>query len=375
MFSFSDPGDYIIQRDRANIYYTFTPSSLTHPKVIIKTDEELTLLLSKAHRLLGILEGIAQFNENIDAIESLSIKSEALRSCQSEGRQIFDKDILYPDKKRVKVTQELSRYIETIEYGTQKLNEGYSNRLLCDLYRVLSGVEQVNNDSCFREKQLLDIPGVYINIESYNPTAPEDIMPVMMELEKYMRSKQPVDELIKIGLFIYQFITISPFDAENKKLGRILLLLLLRKSGVISKHLICYSDFISQDPIGIYNRLASVRVAGDYKEWIKYFLKGMIFSSEKSIDRIHKLSRLRDESLKKIDSVSESKDILIKLLGYMEKVPMLNIKTASEGIGLSFNTTAKAVNMLQSLDIIEQENQLIRNRCYAYNKYRNIAFG
>jgi hypothetical protein len=121
MFSFSAPGDYVIQRDRANIYYTFTPSSLTHSKVNIKTDEELTILLSKAHRLLGILEGIARFNKNIDTIESLSIKREALRSCQFEGSQAFEKDILYPDKKRAKVTQELSRYIETIEYGKEKL--------------------------------------------------------------------------------------------------------------------------------------------------------------------------------------------------------------------------------------------------------------
>ena len=182
MFSFSAPGDYVIQRDRGNIYYTFTPGSLTHPKVNIKTDEELTMLLSKAHRILGILEGIARFNENIEVIESLSIKREALLSCQPESRQIFDKDILYPDKKRAKVTLELSRYIETIEYGKEKLNEGYSNRLLCDLFRMLSCVEPVNHGSCFREKQLFDIPGVYINIESYNPTAPEDIMPVMMEL-------------------------------------------------------------------------------------------------------------------------------------------------------------------------------------------------
>ncbi|HZK70888.1 MAG TPA: hypothetical protein VFD03_05115, partial [Clostridia bacterium] len=99
------------------------------------------------------LEGIARFNENIDAIESLSIKREVLRSCQTEGVQVFDKDILYPDKKRVKVTQELSCYIKTIEYGTQKLNEGYSNRLLCDLYRIICGVESCNNDNCFREKQ------------------------------------------------------------------------------------------------------------------------------------------------------------------------------------------------------------------------------
>lgn len=107
----------------------------------------------------------------------------------------------------------------------------------------------------------------------------------------------------------------------------------------------------------------------------RYILKGLIYSAENSITRINKITQLRDEHLKKIYSVDETKDNLLKLLGYMEKVPMFNIKMASEGIDLSFNTTAKAINILRSLDIIEQENELIRNRCYVYRKYKDIAFG
>ncbi len=48
---------------------------------------------------------------------------------------------------------------------------------------------------------------------------------------------------------------------------------------------------------------------------------------------------------------------------------------ASEGIGLSYNTTTKAVNALQGLGIIEQGNQLSRNRCYVNGEYIYIAFG
>lgn len=142
---FSVPGMHMIQRDRANIYYTFTPNLLSD-RVTIKTDEEQTMLLSKAHRLLGILEGISQFNENIDVIESMSIKREALISCQIEGVRVITKDILYPEKKRVKYTQDIIRYIEAIEFGMGNINKGYSNRLLSDLFRALNGVELNNKD-------------------------------------------------------------------------------------------------------------------------------------------------------------------------------------------------------------------------------------
>jgi len=371
---FSVPGMHMIQRDRANIYYTFTPNPL-FDRVIIKTDEELSMLLSKAHRLLGILEGISWVKENIDVIEAMSIKREAVFSCQTEGIRVIAKDILYPEKKRVKYTEDVSRYIEAIEYGMEKINEGYSNKLLSDLYRALNGVESNNKNHSFREGQIFNIPGVFMNIETYNPTAPEDIKPAMLDLEKYIKEKPQVDELAKIGLVIYQYITISPYDIDNKRLGRLMLPLLLKDCKVLSRHLLCFSDFVLQDKVGFYNHLAAVRFAGDYREWIKHFVKGVIFASEKVIQRINDMTRLKEENLKKICAIGDTNEHVVKLLKYMEKNPMFNIKMAAAGIGLSYNTTAKAVNALQGLGIVEQENQLSRNRCYVYREYMNIAFG
>ena len=54
---------------------------------------------------------------------------------------------------------------------------------------------------------------------------------------------------------------------------------------------------------------------------------------------------------------------------------MFNIKMASEGIELSYNTTVKAANTSIGLGILRQGNQLSRNRCYVYQKYVNILFG
>ncbi|MBK5263065.1 MAG: Fic family protein, partial [Peptostreptococcaceae bacterium] len=57
---FVKSGEYEMQWDKAKIYYTFKPTPLCKVN-FIKTDEELTLLLSKAHRVLGILEGMTRF--------------------------------------------------------------------------------------------------------------------------------------------------------------------------------------------------------------------------------------------------------------------------------------------------------------------------
>lgn len=320
---------------------------------------------------------MSQFIENIDIIESMCVKREALFSCQIEGSKVDAGDILYPLKKKSRYLQEIKYCIEAIEKGMKVCNEGYSNRLLCELYKVLT--EAGSNDeigNCYREIQNFDIPGVFIiGMETYNPTAPEDIGAAMAELEKYIKEKQGLNELIKIGLIIYQFVTISPFETENKKLSRMLIGILLKNNNLLSRHLLCFSDFIIPDKTGFYDRLGAVRFAGDYKEWIKYFLKGIIFSAEKVINRVNKLVNLKEENMKKIKDAGYLNINSIKLLEYMEQNPMTNIKIAAKGIGLSYNTTSKAVNTLLNLGIIRQENQLSRNRCYVYQKYKDIVFG
>ena len=65
-------------------YYTFTPLPLCNNR-LVSIDEELTSLLSKAHRLLGILEGITMYAPNMDIIEEMLIYNEAYLSCRIDG--------------------------------------------------------------------------------------------------------------------------------------------------------------------------------------------------------------------------------------------------------------------------------------------------
>ena len=50
-------------------YYTFSPNLLCELRRI-NIDDEMVFLLTKAHRLLGMLEGVQHFIPNIDVIES-----------------------------------------------------------------------------------------------------------------------------------------------------------------------------------------------------------------------------------------------------------------------------------------------------------------
>lgn len=58
----NNSGDYEVNfsdGERKFRYYTFTPSPIYNN--FVKIDDELTSLLSKANRLLGLLEGISMY--------------------------------------------------------------------------------------------------------------------------------------------------------------------------------------------------------------------------------------------------------------------------------------------------------------------------
>lgn len=369
---FIESGTYDIQRDRAKIFYSFKPTPLCGVN-LIKTDEELTLLLSKAHRLLGILEGMTRFITNVDVIESILIKKEVLLSCQIDGCTATFEDVLHSTKKN-KDAAAVQNYIEAVWVSKKSiLNDKFSNQLLCDMHRALVNDSNNKKSGQFRKIQIFDKAGIYISdMKIYNPPAPKDIKATMFDLESYINSDDHIDTLIKAALIYYQFVTISPFENENNKIGRMLINLFLQEKKILSRQLLCLSGYSLLNRIDFFDRVSAVRIAGDYEQWIKCFLKGIIVTADKSINTINKLIELKAENQAKIMSFGQTKKTSLIILDYLEQNPIIDLKKTAEDLKVSFNTVAKTVNNLQQSGIIKQGNNLMRYRCFVYDEYLEI---
>ena len=362
-----------MQRDKAKIYYTFKPTPLCKVN-FIKTDEELTLLLSKAHRVLGILEGMTRFIPNMDVTESILMKKEILLSCQLDGSKASFDDVLHNTKKKNKDIIYIRNYIEAVLIGKSRiLNDDISNQLLCNIHRALVIDENSQTSGDFRNIQIFDKAAIYISdMRIYNPVAPEDIDATMADLESYINSDDDTDILIKPALIYYQFVTISPFINENDKIGRILINLYLQKNKILSRQLLCLSSYTLLDRIGFFDRVSDVRIIGDYGQWVKCFLKAIIVTAEKTINIINKLIKLKAKNQAKIRAFGQAEKTALIILDYLEQNPIIDLKNTAEELSISFNTVAKSVSNLQELGIIKQGENLMRNRCFAYEEYLEI---
>ncbi|MHB8170088.1 MAG: winged helix-turn-helix transcriptional regulator [Thermincolia bacterium] len=115
-----------------------------------------------------------------------------------------------------------------------------------------------------------------------------------------------------------------------------------------------------------------VECKGNYEQWIKFFLKGIITSSEDAIKSIEAITRLNEQDVQRVKDISGRNKTIIKLFEYLGKNPIIDIAKTAKELGLQYNTVAKAVERLEAIGILKQVNNAKQNRYFAYDEYLKI---
>ena len=358
-------------------YKAYEPANLP-PMPNIELDEELSSLIGMSNRAIGILDGMSARIPDIDLFVAMYVRKEALLSSQIEGTQATLDDILDPnieDNTNLDIGDVIN-YIKAMQVATNRLKElPICNRLFREIHEILmEGVRgEDKNPGEFRKSQNWIGPqGCSLRDAVYVPPS-LDIMDVAMSnLEKYINSEDEIDTLIKIGLVHYQFETIHPFLDGNGRIGRMLITLWLMEQKVLKYPVLYISYYLKRNRVEYYDRLTEVRRKGNYEQWIKFFLKGIIASSEDAAKSIEEITMLNDVDIQKVRDISGRNKTIIKLFKYLGKNPIIDIAKTAKELDLQFNTVAKAVGKLEEIGILKQLNNAKRNRCFAYDEYLKI---
>jgi Fic family protein len=109
----------------------------------------------------------------------------------------------------------------------------------------------------------------------YTPPRGEGIVEQKMEnLLRYLNEQiaENEDPLMKMAIAHYQFEAIHPFNDGNGRSGRILNLLYLVKSNLLSLPVLYLSNYIIRNKEDYYYHLAEVTQRGAWKPWILFML-------------------------------------------------------------------------------------------------------
>lgn len=366
-------GTYRDQLQGIARYKSFIPSKLPF---LVKMDEKLQSLLSRADMALGRLDSVAEFLPAIDFFIFMYVRKEATVSSQIEGTlatfvDVLKKEAKIEDGETHKDVDEIINYINAMNYGLKRLTEfPLSLRLIKEIHsQLLSGVRgEHKTPGEFRISQNW-IGGPTIETAIFVPPPASEVISLMGDLEEYMHSLLSPPVLIKIGLIHAQFETIHPFLDGNGRIGRLLITFYLCQQKILHKPLLYLSDYFKANRQTYYDRLNNYRTKDAIENWLEFFLQGIIETSEKAVETARKIISLREHGLKTISKFGRSTEKALMIYDHLFLSPLLKVKDVEKITNLTNPAALSLVDKFEKSGILTELTGFKRNRVFSFADY------
>ena len=352
-------------------YTAFVPAPLP-PKLEWKPS--LVNALSDADRLIGRLAGEGHNLPNPHLLIRPFVAREAVLSSRIEGTQATLGELLAseagaavdrsPDDLR-----EVANYVAAMEHGIGRLPSlPLSLRLIREVHaKLMKGVrgDHATPGEFRRSQNWIGPAGCTLANASYVPPPLTELMGCLGNLETFLNDRS-LPPLVQIALAHYQFEAIHPFLDGNGRVGRLLVTLFLVERGVLPQPLLYLSAFFEATRSDYYDLLRGVTDHGAWEPWLEYFLNGVARQSEDALNRAHRMNQCLAQWRLATSGVSSRTPVL--LLDMLADNPFITVTKASEKLGVAFTTVQRAVDRLESLEIVTQVGQGRRDRVYCAKK-------
>ena len=131
----------------------------------------------------------------------------------------------------------------------------------------------------------------------YTPPVGEDsIRELLANWERFIHGDDDLDPLVKMAIAHYQFECIHPCPDGNGRTGRILNILYLIQSELLSLPILYLSRFILERRDDYYTLLRRVTEEGDWESWILFMLEAVESTSRWTTDKISIVRALMAET-------------------------------------------------------------------------------
>jgi len=372
-------GSYLNNSVSGELVKAYMPDTLPPNPPIEMAD--LYSLQDQANLAIGRLDGISINVPDISLFLYMYIRKEAVLSSQIEGTQsTLDDLLMYENNEAVGVpiddVVEVSNYVSALNHGLQRIAGGFPLclRLIREMHEILlsRGRGSTKQPGVFRTSQNW-IGGTRPGNASFVPPPWENIADLLSNLESFWNIEDgSVPTLIKAGLAHYQFETIHPFLDGNGRLGRLLITFILCVDGILSKPLLYLSLYFKINRQSYYDHLQHTREKGDLEEWLKFFLKGVIYTAEQAVKTIQQTLELLEKDRQKIQGMGKAAASALIIHDLIKKTPITDGNKIVSMSGLTLPTVNSSIKHLIELGIVTELTGRSRNKIYKYTKYLDI---
>ena len=355
-------------------YKSFLPSSIN--REFIARDQSTITLLEEATRLIGELNAYSRLVPDIDYFIQMHVKTEAISSSRIEGTRTEIDEVLLPeeeiDPERRDDWREVRNYINAMNRSIEGLKQlPVSSRLIKETHAtLLSGVRGKHKMPGEIRTSQNWIGGSSIRTAHFVPPSHGEVPELLSDWEKFWHNSSiNVPVLIKIATMHYQFETIHPFLDGNGRIGRLLITLQLIERGFLSKPVLYISDYFEEHRQAYYDALDKVRRENDLEGWIRFFLEGIVMTSNKGKQKFENIITLRETYDHKIVTLGRKVPRARKLLLHLFSQPIVSVNDVAKVLEVTFRSANELVMDLVDLNILQEKTGYSRNRLFEVKDY------
>ena len=329
--------------------------------------------LAEAERALSRMVGLIDSFPFPRILDQPFIRSEAVISSRIEGTHASLIDLYayearqLPFFESIDDVREVHNYVCAMQYGMERLQSlPLSLRFIRELHAKL--MEKVRGGKLtpgeFRQTQNWIGPvGSTLTNAAYVPPPVEEMHQCLSDLEKFIHAPSEIPLLIRIGLIHYQFEAIHPFLDGNGRVGRLLIVLLLYKWGLMSKPMLNLSAYIEKHRNEYYDLLLAVSQRSNWEDWLCFFLRGVKEQAEYGVSHIQQLQTLRLQ-YQSIAEHDRNSDRMSLVLDFLFTRPIFSINQLSKSLEIPFKTANDYVEKLVKLNLLQETTKNARNRIF-----------
>ena len=320
---------------------------------------------------LARLDGMLRFvdPETVGVLTmNLSLR-ESTSSSSIEGTRSTVDDIFRSereeekDESRARDNQEVTNYRKALLMGFEKLPVGgtITIDLIKDLHRTLmDGVRgsEKSPGEFKRHQNAIGRPSDTIETAKMVPASPESVDFLLDNWLEYVNSDS-VDTVEKIALSHYQFETIHPFRDGNGRVGRLLVMMILRRDGLLTYPILHLSGYLNLNRDRYIDLMYRVSTEDALDDWLGFISDGLRDQSRSTAATVDSLIRYHDRLRSEAQDINESRTI-----DMLFRNPYIRSGDLVSKLGVSLPTANKVLGRLESGGILREVTGRKRNRLY-----------
>lgn len=162
-----------------------------------------------------------------------------------------------------------------------------------------------------------------------------------------------IDPVVSAAMSHYQFETLHPFRDGNGRIGRLLIVLHLVSSGVLSEPTLTVSPWFEARRGQYYDHLLEVSTAGDWNRFVAFFAEGLRQAAESTHVEMRALVAVQTELKGVVRASSLRADNAHALVDLAIANPSFTVRKVEADLGISYGRANKLVGQLCDLGILD----------------------